>query len=81
MAGDNRTPDKTIGEVKYAELTHAHERHSERRNADKQNASRQAAVARNSDQPSPAGDNRTPDKMIGEVKYAQARQPSKRDKN
>lgn len=81
MAGDNRTPDKTIGEVKYAELKHAHERYSEKRNADGHGPGRRNAVQRNPDKPSPAGDNRTPDKVIGEVKYAQARQPPKNDTN
>ena len=73
MAGDNRTPEKTIGEVKYAELKHAEELRDEKRGIDPQKAAQE-----NSDQQPPkGGDNRTPDKTIGEVKYAQARQNPK----
>jgi hypothetical protein len=76
MAGDNRTPDKTIGEVRYAELKHAHDR--EKRNVDKPDSGQRSAKPEHPGrQSSPAGDNRTPDKMIGEVEYAQERKPSK----
>ncbi len=82
MAGDNRTPEKTIGEVRYAELKHAEERQDESRNADKSGIDQQKVAQGNSDQQPPkGGDNRTPDKTIGEVKYAQVRRSSKSGSN
>jgi len=79
MAGDNRTPEKTIGEVKYAELKHENELRREGPNAPKSESGRQRAARGNQDRdrpPSAGGDNRTPDKTIGEVKYAEVRQSS-----
>ncbi len=78
MAGDNRTPDKTIGEVKYAEQKRAEELHNESRDAGKHDAGQRKTVQADADQrPPKGGDNRTPDKTIGEVKYAQARETTK----
>jgi hypothetical protein len=78
MEGDNRTPGKTIGEVKYAqERAHAGDK-----DIVKEGRAPNKAAAAGKDAPSSsaqvkdrakAGDNRTPEKTIGEVKYAQER--------
>jgi hypothetical protein len=76
MEGDNRTPGKTIGEVKYAQdrTTHAKEIAGDTRASDKpisdvNDAPNSSAPTKNVT----GGDNRTPEKTIGEVKYAQER--------
>ena len=61
--GDNRTPDKKIGEVKYAE--------KDKKLAQKSEMEGPAAYAPRDD------GNRTPDKPIGEVVYAN-RDPAKK---
>jgi hypothetical protein len=82
MAGDNRTPEKTIGEVRYAALKHDEELHNDNHGAGKSGSGQQKAARKDADQQPPkGGDNRTPDKTIGEVKYAQARQSSKSGAN
>lgn len=70
MAGENRTPDKAIGEVKFAQERAAHTK--EKRIAADRRAHDQApnSAALTKEQVRD-GDNRTPDKTIGEVKYAQ----------
>ncbi len=79
MAGDNRTPEKTIGEVKYAQRKHDEERRHEGHDTGKSDA--KAARNDSEQQPPKGGDNRTPDVTIGEVKYAQARRNSKSRSN
>lgn len=67
--GDARTPDKRIGEVKYAD----------KKLAQKSDLEGPAAYAPH-DEDLPAtdkGDNRTPDEPIGEVAYAN-RDPAKK---
>ena len=76
MEGDNRKPDKTIGEIKYAR---------ERAHLTDRDIAEEAASARGertgSAEPTAkpkAGDNRTPDKTIGEVKYAEERSAARK---
>jgi hypothetical protein len=66
--GDARTPDKRIGEVKYAD----------NKLAQKSELEGPAAYAPHNETPTKdKGDNRTPDEPIGEVAYAN-RDPAKK---
>ena len=71
MDGENRTPDKTIGEVKFAQRRAANTK-QEGMAEDKHSQNRAAKSATLAKDQARDGDNRTPDKTIGEVKYAQA---------
>jgi len=62
MEGENRTPDKTIGEVKFAKERAPAANDEQKIKQDRAAPRRQAPAG---------GDNRTPDKTIGEVEYAQ----------
>jgi len=70
MAGENRTPDKTIGEVKFAKERAAHAK-DQGTAGDKRSQDRAAKGGALTNEQQRDGDNRTPEKTIGEVKYAQ----------
>ena len=71
MAGDNRTPDKTIGEVKYAAERAAHR--DDKRSSGIRHAEKKPAAPAHRHDNAITGDNRTPEKTIGEVRYAEDR--------